>query len=69
MKHENGIQSAMTTARLRAGLTQVELAKLMLTTQSSIARLENGGRYPTLTTLEKLAEVTGHRLEIRFVKS
>ena len=61
------IHYAMTEARLRAGLTQVELAGLMRTTQSTIARSETGGRSPTIMTLEKLAEVTGHRLEVRLV--
>jgi len=57
----------MTAARLEAGLTQAELAQLMRTTQSTIARLETGGRHPNLTTLEMLAKVTGKRLEVRFV--
>jgi transcriptional regulator with XRE-family HTH domain len=68
MDQEKNIHSAMTRARMRAGLTQAELADLMCTTQSTIARLESGGRYPNLTTLEKLAEVTGHRLEVRFIR-
>jgi transcriptional regulator with XRE-family HTH domain len=61
------IQQLITAARLEAGFTQSELATLMGTTQSAIARME-GGRYsPTFTTLEKLAEVTGKRLEIRLL--
>jgi transcriptional regulator with XRE-family HTH domain len=39
----------------------------MRITQSVIARLETGGRYPNLTTLEKWAEVTGRTLEVRFI--
>jgi transcriptional regulator with XRE-family HTH domain len=66
MKNPSEIAQMMTTVRLEAGLTQMELAHLMRTTQSTIARLETGGRYPTLTTLEMLAEVTGKRLEVRF---
>ena len=38
--------------RVDAGLTQVELARRMGTTQSAIARMENGGTRPTLETLE-----------------
>ena len=68
MKNRQDIHVTMATARLEAGLTQVELARLMRTTQSTIARLETGGRYPSLTTLEKLAEVTGHRLEVRMIR-
>ena len=67
MNREKEIHYMMTEARLRAGLTQVDIARLMRTTQSTIARLETGGRYPNLTTLEKWAEVTGHRLEVRLV--
>jgi transcriptional regulator with XRE-family HTH domain len=67
MKRQD-IHLTMTAARLEAGLTQAELAKLMRTTQSTIARLETGGRYPNLTTLDKWAEVTGHGLEIRFIR-
>jgi transcriptional regulator with XRE-family HTH domain len=61
------IQQLITAARLEAGYTQSELAKLMGTTQSAIARMEGGRFSPTFSTLEKLAEVTGKRLEIRLV--
>jgi uncharacterized protein len=57
----------MTEARLRAGLSQIELAKLMRTAQGNITRWETGGKTPNLTTLLKLAEVTGHQLEIRLI--
>jgi len=63
----NSIAQTMTAVRLEAGLTQAELARLMHTEQSVIARWETGWRYPSLTTLEKIAEVTGKRLEVRFV--
>jgi len=39
----------------------------MRTTQSVIARMEAGRYMPHLTTLEKLAEMTVHRLEVRLV--
>lgn len=45
----------------------MELAKLMRTAQGNITRWETGGKTPNLTTLLKLAEVTGHRLEIRLI--
>ncbi|WP_396127399.1 helix-turn-helix domain-containing protein [Acidicapsa acidisoli] len=51
-----------------AGLTQKELARLMCTTQLAIARMESGRSLPTIATLEKLAEVTGNRLEVRLIK-
>lgn len=48
--------------RVRAGLTQAELAERMGTTQSAIARMEGGGSRPTLETLEKLAAAVGAQL-------
>lgn len=45
--------------RHRAGLTQVELARRMGTTQSSIARIEGGGTVPTIEMLARLARTTG----------
>jgi transcriptional regulator with XRE-family HTH domain len=61
------LTQAMIKAREDAGLLQRELAELMMTTQSSIAAIESGRELPLLSTLEKWAEVTGHKLEIRFV--
>ena len=53
-------------ARVRAGLTQEQLARKMKTTQPVIARLESGRARPSTTTLTKLARATGTRLSIRF---
>jgi DNA-binding XRE family transcriptional regulator len=54
--------------REKKRLSQLQLAKLMGTSQQAISRLESG-EYEgfTLKTLEKIAEVTGMRLEIKFV--
>lgn len=51
--------------REKRGLSQAELAKLVGTTQSSIARLENPNyqNYP-IKTLERIAEALGVRLVI-----
>jgi transcriptional regulator with XRE-family HTH domain len=60
--------AAMTEVRIQAGLSQERMAELMCTDRSVIVRLENGRSYnPTLMTLEKWAEVTGKRLEIKFI--
>ena len=48
-------------ARRAAGLTQKDLAEKMGTSQSAIARMESG-RVSSLKTVEKYAEVTGHRV-------
>ncbi len=59
------LAQAMIDARLEAGYTQAELAELMSTSQSTITRMESGKDMLTVATLEKWAEVTGKRLEIR----
>lgn len=51
-------------ARQKSGMTQSQLAHAMGTTQSAVARLEGAGANPTVETLERALEATGHRLEI-----
>ena len=48
------------------GITQHELARRMRTTQSVIARLESGGSYPTLSTLERISDALGAELVVEF---
>ena len=52
-------------ARLRAGLSQAELAERMGTSQSAIARLESGQTLPSTKTLLRFAEATGSKGELR----
>lgn len=49
-------------ARLRSGLTQTQLAKLIHTKQPSIARAENGSSLPSLSFLKKIAIAIGTTL-------
>jgi ribosome-binding protein aMBF1 (putative translation factor) len=65
MRPENALKTAMIEARIRAGLTQQQLAERMGTKQTAIARLERGRSSPNIRTLKKLAEVTRSRLVIR----
>lgn len=51
-------------ARVRAGLTQTQLAERMNTTQSTIARLESGKSLPSLRTLQRIAEATNSRASV-----
>ena len=62
---------AVSNARLRAGLTQAELASKVETSQSVIARLESGTdrRMPTLPFLARIAAATGRRLVVGFDKA
>lgn len=53
--------------RLRAGLTQTELAERAGTSQPTIAAYEGGAKSPTLRTLERLAGAAGTELAVAFV--
>lgn len=54
-------------ARNRAGLSQVEVASRMGTTQSVIARLESGRRAPSMRTVQRYADALGCRAVIKLV--
>jgi DNA-binding XRE family transcriptional regulator len=62
---EFDLAGELIAARVRAGLTQAQLAKRMGTTQSAIARLEGGKRLPSMTTLKRYAQATGTRPVVR----
>ena len=66
LEEEFALAAAVAKARNRAGLSQVELARRMKTTQSTIARLESGRGLPSTRTLDRFAKATGHRLKISF---
>jgi transcriptional regulator with XRE-family HTH domain len=51
-------------ARHAAGLTQADLARALGTTQAAVARLERTGANPTVKTLDRALQATGHRLEL-----
>lgn len=62
------VASIIYNARNEAGLTQVKLAKMIGTTQSTIARLEDSDYDGhSLTMLRKIAAALGLRLEIRLL--
>jgi transcriptional regulator with XRE-family HTH domain len=50
--------------RKERGLSQAELANLVGTTQSAIARLESGGRPPRIDTLLRIANALDADLQI-----
>jgi uncharacterized protein len=54
-------------ARMRAGLSQVELAERAGTSQPALARYETGAALPTLPTVERLLLACGRRLQIHTV--
>jgi transcriptional regulator with XRE-family HTH domain len=49
-------------SRLSARLSQVELAERAATSQPDVSAIESGKRVPTVDTLERLLQRTGHRL-------
>src|SRR5207248_4749690 len=59
------ISAELLKARLRAGLSQADLAARMGTSQSAIARLESGQTLPSTKTLLRYAEATGSRFHVR----
>ncbi len=65
LENEYAIAAELIRARLRAGLSQAELAARMATSQSAIARLESGQTLPSARTLLRFAEATGSRLQLR----
>jgi DNA-binding XRE family transcriptional regulator len=64
----DGVARKLTALRLRAGLTQRQLAKLVGTTASAICRLEDA-EYEghSLAMLNRIASALKQRVEIRFV--
>lgn len=50
-------------ARVKLGLTQSDVAKLIPMTQSSYSRIENGFQEPNLSQLKRIAEVLNISLD------
>ncbi len=59
------ISAELVKARVRAGLSQAELAARMGTRQSAIARLESGHTLPSTKTLLRYAAATGSKFHVR----
>lgn len=62
---EFALTQELIAARVRAGLSQQELAEKMQTSQSAIARLESGRSMPSMRTLARYAAATGSRAVVR----
>ena len=60
LEQDFSLAAALIEARVRAGLTQEQVAQRMKTTQAAVARLEGGGSMPSTGTLERFAKATGH---------
>ncbi len=53
--------------RMQRGLTQAQLAELVGTRRQSIARLESGQSQPSLSFLQRIADVLQARIEVHLV--
>ena len=59
------IAAELIKARVRAGLSQAELAARMGTSQSTIARLESGQTLSSTKTFPRYAKATGSKFHVR----
>ena len=62
LSEEFKIATLLIQARLKASMTQTDVARKMKTTQSAIARLEGGLTNPTLKFLNRYAQAIGQTL-------
>ena len=60
--------TAIREYRIKKGISQAQLAKLMETTQAAVAMWETGARMPRADKLPKLAEVLGCSVADLFAK-
>ncbi len=67
LQPEMDITRAILDARIRAGMTQLELSEKSGISQADISRLEKGTRNPSIALLKRLAEAMDSTLKIEFV--
>lgn len=67
LQPEMDIKRAILEARIKSGLTQMELSEKSGIAQADISRLENGTRNPSLALLKRLAEAMDSTLRIEFI--
>ena len=60
------LASEIRSLREKKGLSQRQLAELVGTTQSAIARLEGGRISPSLSTLDRIANALGAEVTVTF---
>jgi ribosome-binding protein aMBF1 (putative translation factor) len=66
LEDEYKLASLLIGARARADLSQEQLAARMKTSRTVVSRLESGRMKPSMRTLERFAQATGHKLKIAF---
>ena len=68
LETEFDLAKTLISAREGSGLSQLDVAKLMNTKQSVVARLESADGNPTLKTLSRYAEALGGHLQINIAR-
>lgn len=58
------VARALIQARIKANMTQADVAKKMHTSQSQIARLESGEHMPSFNSIHKYARATNRTIKI-----
>ena|SRR3990167_3675983 len=73
LSEEFNLLETMLKARLKAGKTQGDVARVMKTTTSVVGRLETGGgkqkHSPTIESLRRYAKAVNCDLEVKFIPS
>ena len=64
LEPEFALASALIGARAKAKLTQAQVARRMGTSQSAVARMESGRKFPSTASLVKYAQAVGRKLQI-----
>jgi transcriptional regulator with XRE-family HTH domain len=65
MPKETASQNLIQMARLRAGMSQVELARAAKTSQPAVSDYESGKRSPSVETLTRLLAAAGFELRMQ----
>ena len=63
---DNSVGSALQAARAHLGISQKQLSVLAGIDQSDISKIERGVANPSVSTLERLAQALGGKLQISF---
>jgi transcriptional regulator with XRE-family HTH domain len=67
MSAESRVSQLLREARIRAGLSQRDLAERARTSQSVVGRIEAGLTSPSLDTLARLVQVAGFDVKVELV--
>jgi transcriptional regulator with XRE-family HTH domain len=68
LEDEFSVAHELIAARVKAGLTQADVAARMGTTQSVIARMESGRTLPSLRTLSRYAHAVGFIATVKLTR-